>query len=127
MGDYRVKIKEASKDLTAKERIAWKDLTDVVKLDARLDEPEVEAIIITPKDFAILEVHNEKATPADYENYIIIDENNVRYSTGSRSFWNSFTDIYEEMKDEDEEWSLKIYKKPSKNYSGKDFITCSII
>ena len=35
--------------------------------------------------------------------------------------------LYEEMKDEDEEWAIKVYRLPSKNYKGKEFITCSVI
>ena len=49
------------------------------------------------------------------------------YVTGSESFWNSFRDIYDEMENESDEWSLKLYRLPSKNRQGKDFLTCSII
>ena len=57
---------------------------------------------------------------------IIIDENNDKYVTGSASFWNSFCDIWSDMAGEDEEWMLECYRLPSKNYKGKDFLTCSI-
>ena len=35
--------------------------------------------------------------------------------------------IWDEMCGEDEEWELKIYRMPSKNYTGREFITCSIL
>ena len=64
----------------------------------------------------------------DYYNYVIIDKDGTKYVTGSPSFWSSFKEIWDEMREEsDEEFSISIYKVPSKNYNGKDFITCSII
>ena len=123
MEDYKVEIKESSKDLSARERISLKDTTNAIKLDEALAEGNV---IITPVDYAILAIHNEKAEDKDYENYIIVDKSGTKYVTGSSSFWNSFIEIYEEMKDEDEEYSILAYRVESKNYKGKYFLTCSI-
>lgn len=124
MSDYSVEIIETSKELSAKQRIALKDTSNAIKLDTACEE---EAIIIEPVDYAILSIHNEKSDNKDYSNYVIIDKNGDKYVTGSLSFWNSFMDIYLEMKDEDEAWSIKAYKLDSKNYKGKKFLTCSII
>ena len=124
MTGYSVEIKERSKELSAKERIMLKDTSDAVKLDLACDE---EALIITPVSFAVLGIHNEKSDNKDYENYILQDENGEKYVTGSPSFWASFMDIYNEMKEETEKWSIKVYKLDSKNYKGKQFLTCSII
>ena len=77
--------------------------------------------------WAILNIHNDKAEPQDYENYILMDMNGEKYVTGSQSFWNSFMEIYEEMAQEDEDWGVKVYRMPSKNYAGRDFLTCAII
>lgn len=120
---YSASIKEASRDLTAKERIMLKDTTSAVKLD---QATQVEDIHISVDSYAILNIHNDKATPTDYENYIILDKNGTKYVTGSQSFWNAFMDIFSEMENESEEWSIRVYRHPSKNYSGKDFITCAI-
>lgn len=120
---YSVEIKETRRELTAKQRIAIKDTSDAIKLDTVCDE---KGIIIEPVDYAVLAIHNEKSDNVDYENYVIIDQNGDKYVTGSASFWNSFMDIYNEMKDEDEEWSIKVYKLDSKNFKGKKFLTCSI-
>ena len=123
MEDYKVEIKESSKELSARERISLKDTTNAIKLDEALAEGDV---IITPVDYVILDIHNEKAENKDYENYIIVDKSGTKYVTGSSSFWNSFIEIYEEMKDEEEEYSILAYRVESKNYKGKYFLSCSI-
>lgn len=123
MKNYKVEIKESSKELSARERISLKDTTNAIKLDEALAEGNV---IITPVDYAILGIHNEKADDKDYENYIIVDKSGTKYVTGSSSFWSSFIEIYEEMKGEDEEYSILAYRVESKNYKGKYFLTCSI-
>lgn len=124
MTGYSVEIKETSRQLSAKERIALKDTSDATKLDVACD---IEAVIIKPVDYAVLSIHNEKSDNKDYENYILLDANGEKFVTGSASFWNSFMDIYNEMAGESEEWSIKAYKLDSKNYKGKKFLTCSII
>lgn len=123
MTGYSVKIKEASMELTAKQRIALKDTTSALKLD---EVTQVEDIIIKPQMWAVLEIHNEKSDNVDYENYILVDENGTKYVTGSISFWTSFMDIYNEMEGEDDEWAIKVFRVDSKNYKGKQFLTCSI-
>lgn len=123
MNGYSVSIKESSRELTAKQRIALKDTTGAVKLD---EATQVEPVIINVDMYAILAIHNEKSENPDYDNYIVVDKNGTKYVTGSASFWSSFMDIFTEMEGDDEEWALKVYRVPSKNYKGKDFITCSI-
>lgn len=131
MENFSSKIKESTRDLSAKERIALKDTTNANKIDSALDKAAEngERLIITPVNWAILEIHNEKSKDRkDYENYVIVDETGEKYVTGSPSFWKAFKDIWDEMRSEsDEAFQIEIYKQPSKNYSGKDFITCSII
>ena len=124
MTGYSVEIKESSKQLSAKERIATKDTSNALKLDIECEE---DAVIIAPASFAVLGIHNEKSDNKDYENYVITDKDGTKYVTGSESFWNAFMDIWNEMQEEDEEWSIKAYKLDSKNYKGKKFLTCSII
>lgn len=120
---YSVSIKESSRELTAKQRVALKDTTSAIKLD---EATQVEPVIINVDMYAILAIHNEKSENPDYDNYIVVDKNGTKYVTGSASFWSSFMDIFTEMEGEDEAWTLKVYRVPSKNYKGKDFITCSI-
>lgn len=122
---YSVEIEESSKELSAKERIMLKDTSDATKLDLACDNGNT--VVITPESFAVLNVHNEKSDNKDYKVYIIQDVNGNKYTTGSSSFWNSFKGIYDEMHNEDTEWGVKAYKLPSKNYAGKEFLTCSLI
>ena len=123
MNGYSVSIKETSKNLTAKERIAIKDITSAIKLD---EATQVESVLISPEMFAVLSIHNDKSDNPDYENYIVVDKDGRKFVTGSQSFWTSFMDIWTEMENEDEDWSVLVYRHPSKNYKGKDFITCAI-
>ena len=120
---YNVKVVECSKDLSAKERIRLKDTSNAVKLDKAANDGNV---VINPAGYAILSVHNDKADPTDYEQYVIFDEVGNKFVTGSKSFWNAFFDIFNEMAGEEEEYEIEVYKLPSKNYNGK-FLTCSIV
>lgn len=122
---FTVEVKETSKELTHKERVQITDTTDCKKLDSETQENG--AIIINPAWYAILAIHNDKSEDKDYENYVIVDKDGTRYVTGSHSFISSFLNIFKEMDGSDEEWSLKVYRVPSKNRAGKDFITCSVI
>ena len=124
MEGYSVSIAEVSKELTAKERIKIKDTTEAIKLDEATQATEV---VIELDFYAILNIHNEKSDNKDYKNYVLVDKNGNKYVTGSESFFTSFIAIYEEMKNEEEAWCVKAYRVPSKNYKGKDFLTCAIM
>lgn len=122
--NYHVEVARCNKELSAKEKIMIKDTGDAVSLDTATQEG---SIIIFPALYAELAVHNEKSQNKDYSQYVIIDADGTKYVTSSQSFWNSFINIAEEMADADEEdYSIKVYRRPSKNYTGKDFITCSL-
>lgn len=130
MENYSATIKETTHELSARERIMMKDTTNAMKIDMAIDESEDGKIVINPADYVVLSIHNEKSKDRkDYENYLIIDKNGDKFYTGSPSFWSSFMEIWNEMKADgsDEDFAIEVYKVPSKNYSGKDFITCSII
>lgn len=125
--DYSVVISEVSQELTAKERIMLKDTTNAIKLDELTQETD-EKVIISPAIYAVLDIHNEKSEQnKDYKNFIIIDKSGEKYVTSSESFWNSFMDIANEMTGETEEWSIEVYRVPSKNFKGKEFLNCSIM
>jgi hypothetical protein len=124
MTGYEVKIVETSKELSAKERIQLKDTTDAIKLDKAT---QVDSVEIDVDYYAELSIHNDKADDKDYANYVIVDKSGDRYVTGSPSFWSAFRNIFDEMATESEPWKLKVYRMPSKNREGKDFITCSLI
>lgn len=119
---YIATISDSNRDLTARERIMLKDTTDAISLD---DATQKGAVIIKPVLWAVVEVHNDASDDKDYNKYIVVSDAGDKYVTGSAAFWRSFEDIALEMGDE--EYSIKVYRVPSKNYKGKDFITCSIL
>lgn len=124
MEGYSVKIREVSKDITAKERVMLKDTTNAISLD---DVTKDAKFVFEPGYYAILDVHNDKSEDKDYVKYIIVDKAGTKLVTGSESFFTSFKSIMEEMDGCDEEFSIEVYRMPSKNYKGKEFITCSVV
>ncbi len=125
MEGYKAVVERASKELSAKEKIMLKDMSDAVKLDDIVKE---NPLIISPDYYAIVAVHNEKSDTKDYKKIVLVDKDGTKYTTGSMPFITTFEDIVDEMVDAGEDdYAIKIYPKESKNYKGKYFITCSII
>jgi hypothetical protein len=123
--DYEVKINSVSKELTARERVMLKDTRNAIKLDEAIKDTP---LVISPAYYAVLDVHNEKSKEdKDFQNFIVVDTAGNKYVTGSSSFFEAFTEIVEEMSGTGEEYEIEIYKLDSKNYKGKQFITCSIV
>ena len=122
--DYSVSIKESSKELTKRERIAIKDTSSMNSIDA-ISQIDTN-LTIDVAYYAILEIHNEKAKDnTDYNNLVIASASGEFYYTGSNSFIKSFLNIATEMGDE--EFTIRVYRKPSKNYANKEFINCTIV
>lgn len=120
---YSAVISASSKELSKKERIQLKDMTDVIRLDSATKDGDV--IISKVENIVEIEIHNDKATPTDYKNIIVIGEDGTRYATGSTSFRNALFDIAEEMGDD--EYGIRVYRRPSQNYQGRDFISCAVL
>lgn len=123
MEGYSVKIEYTNMELGKREKVLLKDTTNAVKLDEAVT-PEMP-IVIHPIGYAVLAIHNEKSDNKDYLQYLVLDDEGNKYTTGSESFWSTFLDIMADM--EGEEFDLKVYKLESKNYSGRYFLTCSIM
>lgn len=125
---YSSKVTYSSKELTAREKIKIKDVSACKKLDELTQNNE--HIIINVDFYAIVSIHNENADDTDYTNVVIVDKDGSRYVTGSNSFKRSLDDIMDELTDagvlDEEDILIDVYTKPSKNYSGKSFITCSL-
>ena len=127
---YSATIKEASRELSPKERVMFKDLGNAIKLNDMAEEAmknDAKAIITKVVDYVIVGVHNEKSDDTDYDNYLVIDADGNKYYTGSSAFWNSFKSIWDEMHDAGEDWGIQLNLIPSKNYKGKTVLTCSLI
>ena len=127
MNGFEVKIKESSIELSAKQKVMYKDTSDATKLDEVVTE--TDAITIEPIGYVVLEVHNEKSDNPDYEQFVILSADGEKYVTGSTSFWDSFMNIWSELGgvESEEAWMIKVFKSPSKNFKGKFFLTCSVI
>lgn len=125
MTGYSVKVVECTKDLTARERVKIKDTTNAIKLD---EATQGGAIVIAYDYHAVLAIHNEKLDDPDYRQYVVVDTAGNKYVTGSESFFTSMTEIVDEMTAAGEtDYELEVYRMDSKNYKGKQFITCSIV
>lgn len=127
MEGYSVKIRETSKELSAKERIAIKDTSNAISID---EVTATEGSIVIQYDFhVILDVHNEKSDNKDYSKIVVMDKGGTKYVTGSESFRAALIDIVDEMVDagEGDNITIEVYRKDSKNYKGKQFITASIV
>ena len=123
---YSVTILESSKELTPKERVMYKDFSDAVKLDIGLDTEE--GMIIYPDFYVLCKVDNDKARrDKEYSVLLIVDKAGTKYRTGSPTFVENFKAIYEDMKEVTEDWGIRVYGLPSKNFEGKSFLTCSVV
>lgn len=127
MEGYSAKIIESSKELTAKEKVMLKDLSNAQPLDSLVKDGD--RILLNPDYYVIVAIHNEKSRDGntDYENIVIIDKTGDKYKTGSQSFISTFQDIMGDMEGCEEKWSLAVYAKESRNREGKYFITCSVV
>lgn len=125
---YKSEVKEVfGKELTKKEKVMLKDLTDCTVLGTEVEASECD-IIIHPAFYAILSVHNDALSEPDYEAYVIVDRDGTKYQTSSDSFITSFRDIISDMEDEDPEtWAIKVTLKSSKNRTGKSFLKAVLI
>ena len=123
---YSVTIKDSSRQLSPKEKVMVKDVTNAVALDKCISD--ADSFVIEPDYYVTLSIHNDKAKgDKDYDILLIIDKAGCKFKTGSESFISAFVSIREDMAECNEEWSLSVYGLPSKNYSGKNFLTCSVI
>ena len=128
--NYNALVAEASRELTPKERVMFKDLGNAIKLNDLAEGAQAsgdKAIISSVADYVVLAIHNEASEDVDYNNYLIIDGEGNKYYTGSTPVWNSFKSIWDEMHDSGEEWGIQLNLIPSKNFVGKTVLTCSLI
>jgi hypothetical protein len=121
---YTAEIIRSNRELSKKERVMYKDASDCKRLD---EETSLNGRIrIKPVLWLELAVHNDKAKDnKDYSQFIIVDTDGQAYLTGSQNFYNNFLGIASEM--DGEEFEIEVYRRPSKNYNGKEFLTCKLV
>lgn len=124
--NYKAKVIDASKELTGKEKVAIKNFAEMVQLDDATQDSDA-GVLINVAWTAKVAVHNEKADNPDYVKYVYVDKDGTMYISGSESLYRQYCDIAEDMEGDDEEWGIKVIRKESSNYKGKDFLTCVIV
>lgn len=127
MEGYKVEIVHSTKELTVREKIRIKDLSNAIQLD---DATQQEGNIVIDFDYyVILKVHNEfSKDDKDYNKYVIVDKSGNKFVTGSDSFMTSLEGIVDEIAEAGEtDFEIEVYRKDSKNYTGKQFLTCTIV
>lgn len=123
---FSVKIAYTSSELTVEDKIRLKDTREAQSLESISRDGAVKIGIVA---YAVLDIHNEKSDDKDYTQYVFMDKDGNKYMTGSEPFFNSFTDIWEELDDAEipvEDRYFKIYQLPSRNFVGRNFVTCSL-
>lgn len=130
VSNYSATIAESSRELSARERVMFKDTQNAISINELAEEAHkdgAKAFIEGVAGYVVLDIHNDKSDDKDYKNYLVIDKDGQKYVTGSQAFWNSFKSIYDEMAGETDPWNIEINLLPSKNYKGKNVLTCSLI
>ena len=125
---YSATVTSASRDLTAREKLQVTDTNALTPLRESVKQTEDNKLTVQPVGWIIVDVYNEKAEgDTEYKQYIIEDSTGMMFYTGSETFFNSFMQIWEVMKDEGEDYEIEVYEVPSKNRQGQFFLTCSIV
>lgn len=127
MRDFEVKITGSMVELSPRERVSFKSLDVAVPLDSLTENGQ--SVRVNIGNIITMAVHNEKAKEnKDYNVYVLVDKDTgKRYRSGSVSLYNAIKDIMDEMEGIDEDIIIEIYKRESKNYKGKGFLTCYLV
>lgn len=123
--NYFCKILESNGDFDAYERVMCKDLGDAIPLD---DATQQGPVVIAYEKHLIIGIHNEKSEDKDYEKCVVIDPEGRKFVCGGATFRRELENIVAELSDAGviSGFNIKVYRKASNNYKGKDFITCSL-
>lgn len=125
---FEAKIIRSSRELTAREKIAYKSVQDATNIGTMIDQAGT-GFLIEVHTAIHVHVTNDKAKNPEYDQLIIIDKDGEKFNTGSESFMNAFWDIFDELEAADaldEIITIKAIRRPSKNYDS-GFITCTLV
>lgn len=123
---YSAKLVSATRELSAKERVAVKMFIGAEQLD-ELTKRDENGVLIDIDYVAVVEVYNEKSDNKNYNKYVYVDKDGTMYISGSETLYRTYEEIAEEMEGEQEAWSIKVIRMESTNYKGKDFLTCMLV
>lgn len=125
----------SSRELNVKERIAAKDKGNSISVD-KVVTPSKSLVLENIESFVVVHAVDVDETTGNVENefsYVIISADSEKYYTGGVSIINQLIDYDTEIKAEELEtgteipYGIEIFKKPSKKFEGKYYITCNII
>lgn len=90
------------------------------------------ALYFRPVGWLTQHIVNSKSDDGEYDQLLILADDGTVYSTGSTSFMESFYSLMDSIDDMEEseipaDWQIKATARDSKNYKGKQFLTCSIV
>ena len=92
-----------------------------------LTQRDENGVLIDIDYVAVVEVYNEKSDNKNYNKYVYVDKDGTMYISGSETLYRTYEEIAEEMEGENEPWSIKVIRRESTNYKGKDFLTCMLV
>ena len=93
---YTATIRESSKELSAKERVMFKDFSNAKSMVDYVHEAREQGgkATIDVDSYVVIDVFNPKAKDnTDYVVYLVIDKNGEKYYTSSNAFWSAFSNI----------------------------------
>lgn len=129
MDGYKAVVAASWKPLSVKEKIMYKETDGMNKLDEVI-VPD-GSLVLSLANYITISVDNPKAENNKYNQYVVVSEDGEAFVTSSDTFDEAINSVLDEITDLDAneigEWQLKIYKRESKNYKGKYFLTCTII
>ena len=130
--DYSAKIVNSSFDkLSGKDKLRYMNFMSMIQLDDVVSETG-ETYPITVTGFVTVQVHNEKSDNKDYTKMVLVADDGTLYVTGSDSFMREFENIVDVLSDDFTDagteplYEINIFKRPSKNFNGKKFLTCGV-
>ena len=122
-GKFESKIIYVSKEMNARERIAFKNISNSELINSLATDTNIPISY-----WGVVEVHNPRNENPDYQVVIVVTPDGKKYHTSSNSFFMALDEIQCELDaaDDKDPFGVKVQKKQSKNNSGT-FLTCSLI
>lgn len=129
--NYKAEVTYSTRELTAREKIKFKDTTSAIALDdvVTVDKPielTIDTVVkITVENGAI---KGDDGKDKEYDVLVFTTDTGDVYKTSSPSFETSIIDIFDELQElnDTDPVTVRIFKKPSKNFNG-EFISCSLV
>lgn len=126
---YSAEVAQASRQLTAAQKLAYEDTSDMRSLNEVSADMIIEGIV----NWAWVKIHNDRLEEnPDYDVFVIDTESGEQFYTSSPSFREAFTHIWEVVgsdwnNEEPMKIDIKLKRIPSRNYKGKEILSCKYV